>query len=732
MKKIFYSAALLAALSFSSCSDQFLEDKQNFDNVTEEVYNNYAGASGRVLDLYWWILPDGNSDANWKNPCTGNADGISKSTEEYAGFGTFVDPQTPLTADATGDFRVPDYFHNQSNNIRASVWGRIRNCNDVIWGLNQSTLPEDQKNELLGQAYFLRAWCYYNIIKWYGGVPLVTEVLPPLASSFTPRSTTRESFQFIFDDLDTAAELLRAKTIDGGWSGDNYGRVTTASAMALKGRAMVLWASPLFNRANDEQRWKDAYEYIKGSIDDINACGNNLYQTGNNINGSDFAKMFATSGVNPEMVFGVLHNTLKDDDTQKNNRWERNIRPKNTTGQGVEASATFVDMFPMKDGKRPRGLNTYTKLEESSDYSNIKDYPFLNRDPRFYRTFAMPGFRWAYSGDATQADSYNPNYNSGKDYVLWNYIWYTEALSEGGLEVERSGRMGGDNLLNSVRGVYVRKRSNDGDISTPLYDFDPLDSDGGFVYSAAPLMEIRYAEVLLNYAEAACGAGHMDEAVEQLKLIRQRAGYTGDCGLQANLASDQAACMSAVLYERQIELAYEGKRFDDLRRWMLFDGGQGKVEGAPATWNLTGWGGNTCTYLGFEPLNGSRRDNMEFRLNNNYGLGGKTGKPEDDPLLKAGVERFKGLDLRQEINDEEGNQLTLLQAFYNEHFVRMVRKGDAYDSSKVPLYMNFLPRYYFIGLANGAMNNCVGIKQNIGWADTNNGGANGTFDPLAD
>lgn len=66
MKRIIFSAALMAALGLSSCSDQFLEDKQNFDNVTSEVYNDYAGASGRVLDLYWWILPDPNSDANWK------------------------------------------------------------------------------------------------------------------------------------------------------------------------------------------------------------------------------------------------------------------------------------------------------------------------------------------------------------------------------------------------------------------------------------------------------------------------------------------------------------------------------------------------------------------------------------------------------------------------------------------------------------------------------------------
>lgn len=727
MKRIIFSAALIAALSFSSCSDQFLEDKQNFDNVTSEVYNNYAGASGRVLDLYWWILPDPNSDANWKYPCTGKADGISKSTEEYSGFGLFVNPQTELSV--LGSNKVPDYFHNQSNNIRESVWGRIRNCNDVIAGITGSSLTQEQKDELLGQAYFLRAWCYYSMVKWYGGVPIITEVQEPVEGSFVPRSTTKKCIEFICNDLDISADMLRAKTANGGWDGTNYGRVTTASAMALKGRVLLLWASPLFNRANDKSRWTAAYEYIKESIDDINACGNHLYSTGNNINGSDFAKMF-TVIQNPEMVFGTLHNMKQEDDTKKNNNWERFIRPKNTTGQGVEASAMFVDMFPMKDGKRPRGLSTYSKLDESEDGANVKDYPFMNRDPRFYRTFAMPGFRWAYTGNPVPADAFNPSYNEGKDYVLWNYVWYADAQDVE--DVESGNAYGADNLLKNKRGVYVRKRSNDGDISDPLYSFNATDNNGGFAYSAAPWMEIRYAEVLLNYAEAACGAGQMSEAVEQLKLIRQRAGYTDDCGLQDNLSNDQAACMSAVLYERQIELAYEGKRFDDLRRWMLFDGGQGKVDGAPASWTLTGWGGNTCAWLGFNPLNGQRRENMEFRLNNNYGVGGTTGDKDSDPLLKAGVERPKGVDFREEISDVEGNQLAELQSFYNDHFTRKTKKGDAYDSNKQPLTIKFLPRYYFLGFSQGALNNCSGIEQCIGWEDSNNGGSPGTFDPLAE
>lgn len=260
----------------------------------------------------------------------------------------------------------------------------------------------------------------------------------------------------------------------------------------------------------------------------------------------------------------------------------------------------------------------------------------MNRDPRFYRTFAFPGFRWAYNGNSsvTAADPGNPSYDDGKNYELWNYVWYTSLDDQA--DPESGNSYGADNLLSNKSGVYVRKRSDDYDInSNSLYIFNASSNESGFTLSAQPYIELRYAEVLLNLAEIACGAGDLVYAVELLKQIRARAGYTAEnnYGLQANLESDQAACMAAIIYERQIEFAYEGKRFDDLRRWMLFDGGQGKVEGAPASWTLTGWGGNTCTYLGFAPLNGQRRENMEFRLADKYGLGGTTA--DSDPFVKT-------------------------------------------------------------------------------------------------
>ncbi len=719
-----FCIALASAMSLASCSDSFLEDKKNNDNVGTEIYEFTSGCNGRLNDLYSWCLPEISGQSS-KYPSDGSADICGKSTEEYSGFSDFVNPQIELSSTSATN-SVPDYFMNNSGNIQEAVYGRIRNINDFISYVEAGPISQEDKDVYLGQAYFLRAWCYYNLLKWYGGVPIVKEVQETSESSFTPRSSTKELVTFILEDLQNAADMLAAKTKDGGWKGSDYGRVTTGTALALKGRVLLLWASPLFNRANDMQRWTDAYETMSKDLADINACGYGLYNENNNINGSAFANMFLQSKQNPEAVFVTLYNNVQGDglDNQKNNRWERDIRPANTGGGGKNASAMLVDMFPMADGKIPASAGTYTKLEASS-ITYESGFPFMNRDPRFYRTFAFPGFRWAYNGNASEKDKNNPS--DGKNYVLWNYVWYKN--SDDVENVESGSSYAADNLGNSKVGVYVRKKSDDADVNgAPLYNYVANDTKGAApFYSAAPLIELRYAEVLLNFAEVACGAGHMDVAVDQLQKIRARAGYTAEnnYGLQTNLASDQAACMSAILYERQIEFAYEGKRFDDLRRWMLFDGGAERVPGAPNSWTLTGWGGNTCTWLGFKPLNGQRRENMEFRTSN-Y----KTGAQEfgGDPLVKAGVERYKGVDFRQDITQ----QLADLKTWYSKNIVRKLKKGDGRTASHIDLYIYFRPQYYFLGLSSGAMNSTKGIQQTIGWEDYNNGGANGTFDPLAE
>ena len=744
MKKVikYMSFGLTAVLTLSACSDQFLEDKKNYDNATTDIYNYVSGCNGRVNDIYAWCLPavgDLSTGQNYLSVATGSADIAGKSTEEYSGFSDFVNPEIELTSMGTTN-AVPDFFMGSNNNIQTSVYGRIRNINDCIKGIQGGSIPDEDKNILLGQVYFFRAWCYYNLVKWYGGVPIVKEVLEPVESSFTPRSSAKACIDFILEDLDRAATMLKGKV----WSGSDYGRVTTGTALALKGRVLLLWASPLFNRSNDQSRWQNAYTQMKADLPIINGCGYGLYQTGSNVNGSDFAKQFLMVSNNPEAVFVTLYNNIASDDgldNQKNNRWERDVRPANTGGGGKNAGLALVELFPMADGKMAdlsaltpldkagarTYTNTYSKLERSQ-YAYDEAAPYMNRDPRFYRTFAFPGFRWAYSGDPTQRDSHNPSYDAGTNYVVWNYKWYLEADEAG--NPENGNSYSADNLYTSNVGIYVRKKSDDYDLGTQLYQYEPLSTKGaGPFFSQAPLIELRYAEVLLNLAEAACMAGQASEAVTYLQQIRQRAGYTAEnnFGLQANLAGDQATCMSAILYERQIEFAYEGKRFDDMRRWMLFDGGANLPSGAPASWKMTGFGGNTCTWLGFTPMNGQRRERMEFRTGNQFGVG--TQFWDGDPLVKAGVERPAGVDFRKADID---SQLTTLKEWYAANLVPQYKYSDGQDAQKNLEYINFLPKYYFLGLSSGAQNANTGLPQTIGWQDYNNGGEPGTFDPLAE
>ena len=134
-----------------------------------------------------------------------------------------------------------------------------------------------------------------------------------------------------------------------------------------------------------------------------------------------------------------------------------------------------------------------------------------------------------------------------------------------------------------------------------------------------------------------------------------------------------------------------------------------------------------CTWLGFTPWNGQRRERVEFRTGTQFGAG--TQYWDGDPLLQAGVERPEGVDFRKTDID---TQLTTLKEWYNTNLVPQYKLGDGQDAQKNVEFITFLPKYYFLGLSSGAQNANKGLPQTIGWQDYNNGGAEGTFDPLAE
>lgn len=724
-KSIFNVACLLSIFLWMGCSDDFLTEKKNYDNLSPEIYNDYTGASLRVQDLYLRLLPDVNSGLSYRSPSSGKADIQSQSTEEFSGLSNFVSPDVTLTSSSI----LNDWFYvNKATS--AGPWGEIRNCNDVIEGVTGSTLTDTQKKTLLGQVYFLRAWQYYLLVKTYGGVPIIDRVqatdVNQAKNLEVPRSTTKQCIDFICQNLDTAATMLPAR-----WDDANFGRATKGAALALAGRARLLYASPLFNRTDNIDRWQAAYDANKKAIDSLTVGGFGLaYKDAPGINAAGWSKIFSDYNSN-EAVFVTMYNKVHDDNAAneiyRNNRWEQGIRPTNAHGGGgMSATAMMVDLFPMADGKKPTevGAHNYNPLTF-----------FANRDPRFYRTFGFPGVSWRFDvaddptslnvdgkGVTLPVDLWSYPY-SGDNFKLWNYSWYATSTKQ--LDITQSG-YGADGLGLNYKGVYVRKRSNDFDMTTPtptkLYRWSLVDNrQGSFAEGAMPWMEMRYAEVLLNFAEAACGIGRPAEAIEALKSIRKRAGLPAGVGelygLSPDLASDRGKLFAAILYERQIELAYEGKRFDDMRRWLLWDGGAAfnQIAGAPASWTLSGFGGNTCSYMGVEPLNGKRRDNIE--------ISAKTFAEE--AIGKDPIKAFRpaAMDLKTDLS----TQTNALVTFYNTYLMRKTRQGD--EAGKV---ISFKPQYYIIGLTSGAQTNNVSLLQTIGWADVLKGNINGTFDPLAE
>ena len=730
---------LVAALT--ACSDTFLEEKKNygnFDNTT--VYSDYNGANERIASLYYWLLPtSGSGDGNGTNApndwtSVGNADRWAKSTEEYGGFSIFVNPGEEITYNASvANF---DYFYVANDTY--SPWGHIRNCNDVIEGVSGSSLSEQQKNELLGQAYFFRAYVYSHLVRIYGGVPIVDYVQDPVLGKdgdgsklIIPRKSAKECMDFICQDLDRAASMLPTR-----WENEatNFGRVTSGLAQALKGRMLLYYASPVFNRADEAARWDSAYVACKKAVELLNQgrFGLTYATNGGETNAANWARTWTdytgSDGEVNEAVFITLHNT-KDNvsgqpDYGKYNRWEHAIRPHNTNGAGgLTPTSEMIDLFPMADGKRPS--------QSSILYDKTKFW--LNRDPRFYRTFAFPGEEWQFSqgsvdltDPALQGIIY-PGLTNGARYQLWSYMYndngddLTKVTTSSGYWPDLVA--GSADKVNS-HSVYVRKRSDDLHLhNVPFYVYINSSSNPkGFLKCAAPLISVRYAEVLLNFAEAAAGANHPDEALAALQQIRARVGYTAEqnYGLPTGL-TDRASLIAAILYERQIELAYEGKRYEDMHRWMLFDGGQGQAD-LKASWALTGFGGNTCQWLGVTPLNGQKRHNIVLYC--------KTPSASDP----AAAARPAALTLdepmtRNSATGEYANEkVQALAEWYDTYLERKDVNADGNDDA---LTIQYRPTYYFLGLRQNAMQTNPTLLQTVGWHDLGRN-ADGTFDPLAD
>lgn len=499
MKSQYILGAAFSCLLAGTACEKVL-DKTDLTAIGGELIFNDSTLARMNLDYIY----DRNLPEEWG----GTWGTVPELSEESYGESDFF--EGTLQIDDVSDFGT----RLDANNS----YGNIRTINQFLADMEMATFSEEAKTRLKAQALFFRAWRYFELVKLYGGVPLVLEPLEAVGdaakeAAFLPRNPTSECVAQIVADLDAAIEGLPGRWYD---EDINWGRITSGAAAALKGRVLLYWASPQFNPNDLAERWQMAYDANKQAYDLLTANGFGLHPS--------YENMWFEEVGNPEAVFITGFNTSSSDQQMKNNGYDDGTRPAylGTGGGANQPSWEMAKAYPMLDGKRPGESATYT-------YSDQLFYK--NRDPRFNKTIAYNGAAWHILGD--------------ENYRLWTYFAEGESVESDATST----------------GFYCRKA------------IDPELPVSEVQYSGTDWMEIRFAEVLLNLAESACGIDNMDVAYTQLKAIRERAGIEagadGMYGLEVGMSREKM--FEAVLYERQIELAFEGKRFWDLRRWKLFE-----------------------------------------------------------------------------------------------------------------------------------------------------------------
>lgn len=503
MKRTFFPALAAGLALFgtlSSCEDAL--DKTNLGSIDEKlIFNDSTLAKLNVDYIYDQNLP------NWfgQSGVGLGATNPSILSEEAAGNTKFFGTDGSITVNDVTDFGTA---LNVTNN-----YGKIRTVNMFLAAVRNGGIATKSKNRLLAQAYFFRAWRYFDLVRVYGGVPLVLKPLNAVGAeareaAFLPRNTTSETFRQITSDLDSAAMFLPGK-----WAGTaDWGRITRGAALAMKARVLVYAASPQFNPSDDIAKWQAAYDASIAAKNALTAAGFGLH--------ASYDQLWFQEVNNPEAVMVTGYNTATGDQTKKSNQYDNATRPSYTGTGGGSNQPTWdlVQAYPMLDGK-PSGQSTYPAVTTQNFYKN--------RDPRFAKTIAFNGATWPLNGNTS--------------YKIWTYY-------KNGTTVEPRA---------STTGFYLRKA------------ISPTAAIGDAQFVGTDWIEIRYAEVLLNLAEAANGVNRTSEAFDQLKAIRQRAGIEAGAGATYGLTTgmSRAQMFDAILYERQIELAFEGKRFWDLRRY---------------------------------------------------------------------------------------------------------------------------------------------------------------------
>lgn len=434
-------------------------------------------------------------------------------------------------------------------------WFGIRKANIGIANLDKLVdATQEEKNLIAGQLYFFRAWNHFMLMQYWGGLPYIDVVLDANSVFNLPRLSYQATAEKAAEDFQKAADLLPIdwdQTAAGKATlGKNAVRINKVMALAYKGKDLLWAGSPMMNQESTGNATYNA-DFCKRAADAFAEALKICEETGRYelADWDHYQEIFYTYKQNKlnglkEVLFwenmatchiGVWRWNLVND-------W----RPPLINNSGIKCypAANYTDYFGMANGLP---IPDITKPDAASGYN--PEYPYKDRDPRFYYNFIYDAVKTVLDGSKILKDGLPDEH---KQYA---------SLYEGGLYRT-------DTPSKCVFTGYMNKKFT----SQYMNDFD--DYKEGTVL-VMPLM--RLADVYLMYAESAAAgygsatasaSGYSLSAVGAIDKVRARAGVAG---VDSKFLGSVDDFMSEVRRERAVELSFEGHRFTDLRRWLLLD-----------------------------------------------------------------------------------------------------------------------------------------------------------------
>ena len=525
-----------------SCSTDFLNTEPLDKIASSATWSDGALSEAFMYNVYSYLYYGGFHE-----------EGMASATDEAMfthGRGYYVLMEGTETPSNPGWLEQPWQWNN--------MYLAIRQANVALQELPNSTFEDDDLRErLMGEALFLRAFYYHNLVSVFGGVPLIDKPYGLGEEYSIPRNTYKECVDFIVSDLDQAASMLNGKE-------ETPGRASKIAAMALKARVLLHAASDLHDAtiasglfsgfSNIElvaiqggdraARWAAARDAAKAVLDSNPGWKMNLTAPVSHQEGIENyvslsmggGSSVADAGAAVELLFQRTHTplyTVEDNWPLGGINWGINNGPNGYHNwAGNTPIQQLVDDYEMMDGSK-------------FDWNNAAHAaaPYTDRDPRFYGTILYDGADW----------KPRPADVAGKDPANQIQTGYYDDGAGGTINGIDTRESPVENWNGSRTHYYVRK----------FIDPNPGLSDDFSSAQVVPWPFLRTTEMALSYAEACVETDQLSEATLWLNRIRFRAG------MPAVTETDKAGLRARVRQERRIELAYEDQRYFDARRWVL-------------------------------------------------------------------------------------------------------------------------------------------------------------------